>query len=226
MRPATPRRNKHCVGGSCACGPRPRSEVCQGRCAAPSPHPRGVTDWAESIATLAGQGSPPEVSSEDNGRFSLLAPPSLQRVIVLLKWITFSLTHKNLIMCLSPVSPVGHLRDASYLVNGLFHPNCVAFSHFHLQPLHPIPTAFSLMLESASHRAPSTTQEAHCPASMVEKPGRMCLLLWPGRESNLGPACVMDGQCQHSRSHRQPGAQLVCRVRRGGLAYAQLMMPQ
>ena len=91
--------------------------MCQGHCAAPSPHPHGVTNWAESIATLAGQGSPPEVSSEDDGRFSLLAPASLQRVIVLLKWITFSITHKNLIMCLSPVSPVGHLRDASYLVN-------------------------------------------------------------------------------------------------------------
>lgn len=211
-------------GGASACGPRPGSEVSQGSCAAPGPHPHGVTNEAESVPTQAGQGRPLEVSSEDDGRFSLLTPPSLQRVTILMKWITFSLTYKNLIMYLSPISPVGHLQDVSYLVNGLFYPNCVAFSHLHLHPLYSIPTAFSQMLESASHRAPSTTQEAHCPASRVEKPGQMCLLLWPGRESNLGPACVINGQCPHS--HSQPGAQPICRVRRGGLAYAQLMMPQ
>lgn len=180
-------------GGACACGPRPGSEVSQGSYAAPGAHPHWATNEAESVPTLAGQGRPPEVSSEDDSGFSLLTPPSLQRVTILLKWITFSLTHKNLIMYLSPISPVGCLGDVSYLVNGLFHPNSVAFSHFHLQPLYPIPTAFSQMLESASPRAPSTAQEAHCPASLVEKPGRMGLLLWPGRESSLGPATASQG---------------------------------
>ena len=126
-------------------------------CSPKSPPPMGVTSWTESITPMVGQGSPPEVSSEDDGRFSLLGLPSLQMVTILSKWITFSLSHENLITYLSPISPAGHLRDVSYLASGLFHPNCVDFSHFHLQSLHPIPTVFSQMLESASHRAPSTT---------------------------------------------------------------------